>query len=539
MRRALTLAALGLAALVVAAPVAGAAGPRSFSPTLSLNAMRWSVAGIPDLDQLRPEVNLLARPGLPNGGRMYCGPTASADLLAYLSAMGFRTGVDGAVDYAAPGTGYLASLPAIRQLGEEMGTSPTAGSYVRPLQTTLERRLGTSGILRTVHVNSVTFFHGDLTDVPTPEEYASVGASGSLMLGMFGWYRSVGSGSSAYLIRTGGHFVALSGITTIAPYTAGTLAYRNPWSDGVLDAEQSVYTDDTRAVAMQPTRLNRVSTSTVETWDMLAMTDRANGFVEGYIALSPERYWTTFGSTITRLTPRPFHPEDPTVLTIPLGGRARDIALWPRTGQPLVLLGNGAVRLIGAGPGGKAGRAPDRTLATIRGAQAIAASPGGDLFAATLGTLVRVSRGQRATAKLPQPVQDLVVAPNGEVVALGADGRNVLRFSQDLRLLGSRTLKDRATALDVGADGAVVGTTGGLRDDHGGLVALEDGVLRVTRKGKAETPLKGRVAGRLALVDRGVSIFNPKDFPGPIDTAVDEPLPEPTPPPPPPVAPQG
>ena len=532
MRRILIPALLALAWAAPAA--AAAAGPppvATFTPAFATGGVSWTVGGIPDLDQLRAEGDA-AIPGLPNDGRNHCAPTGSADVLALLATRGFRTGVDGRIDYAAPES-YAAAVAEINDLAVEMGTDENSGTLMPDYTRVLRSRTSGGAILRSVQVDSVRYFGGQELRSPTLREFVDVGLAGGVMIATFGWYGSASDANGTYLRRNGGHVVAMTHVEARRPgFRSGDIAFRDPWTNGVRDRVQSPYADDTHSVQEGTQRVEQTvaGTATVVDIDLIAMTDRSGGYLEGYVALSPQRYWLADGNRLVRVTPGPLLPGDPPEDRVPLPDGAADVSLSPRTGLPTVLGRKGTIRRIGAGAKGE--RLPSDVVATVRGATAIAEGRHGELYVAAGAALVRIAPdAQRLTAKAGAPIIDLVVTEAG-IAALAADGRRILRFDEQLKPTGQQRLAKAATGLDTGPKGEVVprAAAGGgpaLRDDQGRLVALVDGRLTVGGK----PALKGGkpLTGTLVAVDRSAEISDRAFYAKPFDTTIDTPLPAPPP----------
>ena len=176
-RRLASIAAAVLAAAVLA-PVAAAALPRvELSTDIAPGRLSWKTSGMLDLDQVR--ATTLEVPGLPGDGTQYCGPTTAVDLLAYLARAGFRTGIDGATDFAAP-ENYNAATLAIRSMGAEMPTSATGGTGVLEFVSTFERHLGRGAAAGTLHADGGSYRSSD-REPPTPVELAEIGLDGAVV----------------------------------------------------------------------------------------------------------------------------------------------------------------------------------------------------------------------------------------------------------------------------------------------------------------------------------------------------------------------
>jgi hypothetical protein len=527
-RRLGTIAGVVLSGVVLA-PVAAAALPRvELSTDIAPGRLAWKTAGMPDLDQIRATTSTVA--GLPGDGTQYCGPTTAVNLLSYLARAGFRTGVDGTTDFAAP-DGYTAATDAIRAMGVEMPTSATGGTGVIEFVRTFENHLGRAAAVGTLHSEGGSY-RSSGGHPPTPEELAEIGIDGAVVAAILGLYTTKTDSTGTYYQRAGGHFATLAGVATMRPYSTAKLTFADPWTVPVLDTTQSPYQFESYGLTMTTARVKPIS-GAVATQEVGFLDGVFAGWqFEGYVALYPERYLLIRDRSLLRFTPKPFFDTEPELQRYDLGGAVIDAAFSPRTGRPFALLGSGAVVAVGIGPGGKGGRMADQRIARVAGATSLDVLPTGDVIVAG-GTALRIAgaNGIEASAKTASAILDVVVEPEGGIVVLTGKGRTIERFDWRLKRGAVRRLASSATALDLDAKGiavpapAVRGADAALRDDHGAVVATVKGTLSV-RGGEGTSIVKPRSGlGRLVAVHRGWELFDEKSYPGPIDTELRSPIP--------------
>ena len=533
-RRLTSIAAAVLAAAVLA-PVAAAALPRvELSTDIAPGRLAWKTSGMLDLDQVR--ATTLEVPGLPGDGTQYCGPTTAVDLLAYLARAGFRTGVDGATDFAAP-ENYNAATLAIRSMGAEMPTSATGGTGVLEFVSTFERHLGRGAAAGTLHADGGSYRSSD-REPPTPVELAEIGLDGAVVAAILGQYRTATDASGTFYQRTGGHFATLAGVAAMRPYTTAKLTFADPWTAPVLDTTQSPFQFESYGLTMTTARVLQPSGS-IETRDVGFLDGAFAGWqFEGYVAIYPERYLLIRDRSLLRFTPKPFFATEEQLQRYDLGGAVLDAAFSPRTGRPYALLASGNVVAVGIGPGGKGGTMANERIGRVAGATSLDVLPTGDVLVAG-GTTLRII-GENSTdgaVKTASAIVDVVVEPEGGIVALTGKGRTMERFDGRLKRGVVRRLARAATALDLDAKGLAVpapsvrGADAALRDDHGAVVTTASGTLSV-RGGEGPGIVKPRSGlGRLVAVHRGWELFDEKAYPGPIDTETRSPIPFVPPPP--------
>lgn len=522
----------GIAGVVLVAaalvPTAAAALPRvELSTDIAPGRLAWQTAGMSDLDQVRATSATVA--GLPGDGTQYCGPSTAVNILSYLARRGFRTGVDGTTDFAAP-DGYNAATDAIRAMGAEMPTSATGGTGVLEFVSTFERHLGRAAAVGTLHSEGGSYRSAGGSP-PTPEELAELGIDGAVVAAILGLYTTKTDSGGTFYSRAGGHFATLAGVATMRPYTTAKVTFADPWTVPALDTTQSPYQFESYGLTMTTARVKPI-TGAVATQEVGFLDGAFAGWqFEGYVALYPERYLLLRDRSLIRFTPKPFFPTDPELQRYDLGGAVVDAAFSPRTGRPYALLSSGAVIAVGIGPGGKGGHMANERIARVAGATSLDVLPTGDVVVAG-GTRLHLigANGVDGSVKTASEVVDVIVEPEGDIVVLTGKGRTIERFDGRLKRGAVRRLARTVTALDLDAKGLAVsaptvrGADAALRDDHGAVVTTAGGTLSV-RGGEGPAIVKPRGGlGRLIAVHRGWELFDEKAYPGPIDTELRSPI---------------
>ena len=193
-----TLASLALSLLltsIASADVITAQynGPSQFS---------YEIIHLPDFDQRRSPGG--GAFGFPGDGSMYCVPTSSMNMLAYIAAHGFPQVSPGIADWWSPSTYNLAGLEII-DLAQDMGTSATGGTdgggwfeglsdWLGPHDSFVIGKFGASGNYS-----------------PRVKDIALSGINGHLVSFGFGRFKQNGTFQGIEkMTRDGGHVVTLS-----------------------------------------------------------------------------------------------------------------------------------------------------------------------------------------------------------------------------------------------------------------------------------------------------------------------------------------
>jgi hypothetical protein len=193
----------------------------------------YSLCGAIDLDQVR-----LGQ--LPNDGLMYCAPTATMDLLAYLAASnpGLAPGV---ADWTAPANFDVMSQQ-LAALGSLMHTDPIGGTGGHGLELGFAKWLSQSGYDGDYVVSHVNASTPPGVDIAGMEAAA---ATGAFVIPMLGFYDSAGT-------RVGGHVTFMAGISGPADASTAILTLSDPYTPAIDDDVQYPYSADQIQIAEEP-----------------------------------------------------------------------------------------------------------------------------------------------------------------------------------------------------------------------------------------------------------------------------------------------
>ncbi len=225
-----------LAAAAACAFTAGAANANVFWSFVNGNNYNWRVTYMPDFDQKRDSASGIL--GLPGDGGMYCVPTATLNIAAYVARHGYPFVDPGPIYFPANNAQYNAITSDLLILGILMGTSATDGT-------------GGNGWFN----GAKAWFNPFFFDVQF--KYASGGWSpkvwnlfqygqwGGLTTFAYGRYEHVGP---VLTDRTGGHAVTTSKIEVVNGLKK--INFRNP-SSSDSETSQSTYVHQEHVVTEQ------------------------------------------------------------------------------------------------------------------------------------------------------------------------------------------------------------------------------------------------------------------------------------------------
>lgn len=216
------------------------------------------VLGMPDLDQRRDTANWSVDR---NEGRMYCGPTAGANVLSYLAGEGYSGVSAPTTDLKPVDTDDLTGRELLRatlqnmsratvgdyliaNVADEMGTHPIDGTGASDMRNGLLAMLSSD--------YDVTLYGGtecssDSNYTISPRKIFNELEDGHLVIVRFGYYTPLSDGC---VDRVGGHWVAVNGVVR------SDGVRRLWWRDSARDADvsgsdhttQSVFVTDTSAL---------------------------------------------------------------------------------------------------------------------------------------------------------------------------------------------------------------------------------------------------------------------------------------------------
>ncbi len=172
------------------------AGPQIYRYTYELK-------NSPDFDQVRF--------GLPGCGRMYCVPTATANLLAWISNHGFDDVGPGLNDWSSPAN-YAAMTDYLAYLGQRMSTNASSGTKKSNWYTSLA--CPTPWLCGQPLLPPKTFTVTAMfkTDDYQPRIYTAVKSAAlndGLLALIHGWYDNLNCPAWAPSVRMGGHCLSL------------------------------------------------------------------------------------------------------------------------------------------------------------------------------------------------------------------------------------------------------------------------------------------------------------------------------------------
>jgi hypothetical protein len=318
----------------------------------------YNVTNMPDIDQRRADLfvngNLFAV-GFPNSGEMYCVPTSTMDLLAYIANHGFPTVNPGPGDWSVspPDPGYNFVSNQILALAAAMGTDPVMGTtdpnaVQASVQLVLD--LAAPGDFTV----SVDYAHDNYS--PLFMDMAQLAISGSLICPGIGWY-SQPLPDFEHNVRVGGHQLALS---YASPTLIGNTPYVIGWSDPANDEypnhnyfKQSPFTQDIYNVEDRTAFYSYVDANgnPIEYfWRTQTRVGDYGGILDGCLSITPTYALASDGITISAFYPISFVTIEglKQKTFTPVGGKkVMDLVINPvRTQHPYIVEDSNAVWLL-------------------------------------------------------------------------------------------------------------------------------------------------------------------------------------------------
>jgi hypothetical protein len=177
--------------------------------------------GIPDFDQVRAFRQNPFTPGLPNNGNMYCVPTSTVNVLAYLTNNGYPS-IGG-----APQNWQVADYNFLTQglfnVGQSMNTNAQGGTGVPGWAQ------GTRSVLNAYYPGKfqVSWRMSSRQYAPTAREMYEVMKRGALVTFAFGYYVEA---QPNVFRRVGGHCMTLTGVTNACGPNP-TIRFNDPADD--------------------------------------------------------------------------------------------------------------------------------------------------------------------------------------------------------------------------------------------------------------------------------------------------------------------
>ncbi len=289
-----------IAAVSALTALAGAARANVFWSYTNSNNYSWRVTFMPDFDQKRDNASGIL--GLPGNGSMYCVPTATLNVAAYISRHGYPFVQPGPIYFPANTAQYNTITANLQALGVLMSTDASDGT-------------GGNGWFN----GAQAWFNPILFEVQ--KKYASgnwspktynlflYGQMGGLTSIAYGRYTSSGN---VLLERTGGHAVTPTKVSAVGG--AKELWIRNPSSDDSLFS-QSPYVHQVFPISDQQF-ISGVSVRTMSEM-ITGAGDGVRRIIDGAVVVYPR-----FGMTNSDL--------NSVVLTLPLSAHNPSTAPAPQ-----------------------------------------------------------------------------------------------------------------------------------------------------------------------------------------------------------------
>ena len=507
--------------------------------------------GMPDFDQRRST--------LPNDGRMYCVPTATANALAYINNHGYPGVLGGVKDWQSQAQ-YDGISAVLGGVGFAMQTNPLDGTSMPRWFNATRALLDGEGFF------VVSSFQAKSFSGLSPIELADHMRIGSIVLPVIGWYEDVGTDSWA---RDGGHMVTMwAAFGTCGDPRDMLIGFRDP-SSGDSIFSQSDFTTTfsffSRSVAWRFQRGGESGFFPRPLYKVDAY-GAGDGFLDGFGAITPMHGLTTDPITqdVSFYIPKATTDEPEEM--------RYDSSPWPPSHR-LIAMAQGVLPTEGF-----VLSQPARGFATLskvhflndefETVDAAIASPvdlvvgrDGSAYVATPSSIRRYELTDDGTIALTDSV-DLPATPDSmfyddatdELIVLSVADRRLLRVTQDLAIrrndqvpIGAPLMGDGSVTVNP-IDGSewlastgsptlakIVRGPGGRPmldaqptlpgvdsptavqfDDFGFLHVVDDGVIRAFQPGvrggwvDADTPLDGEPSGPIFRIGRGRTNHTPE-----------------------------
>ncbi|MFI4916042.1 MAG: GC-type dockerin domain-anchored protein [Phycisphaerales bacterium JB060] len=452
--------------------------------------------GMPDFDQQRS--------ALPNDGRMYCVPTATANALAYISNHGYPGVFGGPRDWQSAGEYGFVNTHLIL-LGALMRTDPQEGTGMAGWRDAARAYTNNEPgfVVGSVHASEYVGIN--------PLAMANHMRIGSIVMPVMGWYVER---DTHYWERTGGHMVTMWGGTSLcgAPQDM-RLIYRDPANDGALFA-QGDFATTTTAFSIDPLDRFKYQGGTTYYPRLMYQLDANGGFLDGFGFILP-----AFGLTTDPITqdiemhiPLPL-TDDPGPKVFPfeqLPEFTSVISMAPGLlpTQHFVItqpdrVRQGTLHLVDAMEGKM------EAIDSMTAPRCLATGRHGEVYVAAGGDLLRYvpAEGGGYTVEgklaLPAPADAMVYDDRvDEMVVLCQSTRRLLRVGRHLQLLRNDAIP-AGVALD--GDGSVL-----VNPEDGGEWIACSGSPSLTRFGR--DPFSGRLLVAQDLRLEGVSAPHAAQF---------------------------
>jgi hypothetical protein len=363
---------------------------------------------------------------------------------------------------------------------------------------------------------------------PEPQDMAAAGMGGALVITGLTYYTDTGvnPGGLTKKLATGGHVLAMTGMSGQLGAATATMRVNDPATQWVADTVQSPYSADPLQLAKETAQFGykddtgehyaKATLPKASGWALDQNKPGIGFYVNGYTTIQTKKVVTAFPRLIQELSPVQIPGGPPPVEGARLRGRpVVDLALAPEgVEQPFLRRGSRAIWTFNTVTRAvhQLGTGPARAHALTYG------GPAETLFVAGARQIAAFNRAGRklASASPGGPVQALAFDDHGgHLVALS--GRRLLLFDSQLHARGSFAVPAAALAgkgrvrIAVSPAGVV-----DLKRDGSGFVAqgsLATGKARIAAAGRA-TPLRmqirqlqGAATARGLTVDDSGEIF--------------------------------
>jgi|GEM_PF-5023715 len=425
-----------------AAVVALAAGAAS-SASAQCSVYRL---GMPDFDQRRS--------ALPNDGRAYCVPTATANALAYISNHGQPDVFGGPRDWQSQGEyGYVNTQ--LTTMGLFMGTDPQDGTGVTGWRLTTEAyaRNG-DGLL----VGSYQAW-GQLG--VNPLQMANHMRLGSLVMPIIGWYDELDVNRWE---RDGGHVVTMWGGSSLCGGPEDMrMMFRDPGNDRMIFDQSDFSTTFTMFEYDPSWRFSYIEEDAFFSRPIYRLSSTTRGFLDGFLYILPSFGLATDPITqdIDARVPLPFSDEpgrrvfdaDPTpafttVIAIDQGLTPVDAFVLTRSERT----GSGMLHTLEVVSGAMT---PIGAVVSPRG---VVSGLDSSVYVASAGNLVRFTPqpggGFASTGNLalPFPADAMTYDDDSrELYLLSMAGDRLMRVSEGLTLLENAAIPAGVALMGVGS----------------------------------------------------------------------------------------
>ncbi|MEM7263423.1 MAG: hypothetical protein AAF488_15645 [Planctomycetota bacterium] len=271
---------------------------------------------MPDFDQRREAGPLVfdgmqffpLPPGLPNDGAMYCVPTASIDVMAYLANHGYPSAMPGGAASWQSQSQYDLVTGAIAEMGVLMETDPfdgTLGKGRSGTQEWLDTKVGPD-----VFVVDSQFAKNSYG--PNMWEIAAAAHGGHLVIVNVGWYEQQPGGQ---WVREGGHQTVLTGAFENDGFFVDgcQIRLRDPGGGGNKQT-QSTFSNRTHTIDYVSGQFSSKSDPidySNRTMAQLVGYDSGSrkGFIQGYYKVTPLFGLTNNGLGLDFVNPYPVGPN--------------------------------------------------------------------------------------------------------------------------------------------------------------------------------------------------------------------------------------